>query len=444
MSNAVTHPVTQPGVDANPKPELPKPEEIRNHLQEVLKSSAFQGSKRCRQFLAYVCEKSLGSATVSLKERTIAVEVFGRSPQSDLADDTIVRVGAREVRKRLQQYYLTPAGASTLIRIDLPTGSYAPDFHYANVSPKEKPPAETALLELPPVTRSRPNRVRLLLIATAVVMAVTGAAMLTAKWARGSPEEQAFTLFWEPVFRSPEPLLLAMAHPIVYHPSARAVQWSEQGLAPQEVSVPRPIQVPPDKLNGSDLLPVLNQYVGYGDMVAANEVTAMLAQRSKKVRLRLASGIEFPDLRKTNTLLIGAISNSWTMRLQQSWRFQFRWTPAVRTVVIDTMSQTAGAPSGEQRQWFVESKEDEAYQEDYVMVSRIRNSITGGLLLVGAGLKGVGTEAAGRLLVDAEQLGTILRKLPSGWDAKNLQILLHVKVIGNAPAQPEMVAWHVW
>jgi hypothetical protein len=434
MSNAVTHPVPQPGVDAKPKLELPKPEEIRIHLREVLKSSAFQGSKRCQQFLAYVCEKSLGVETVSLKERTIAVEVFGRSPQSDLADDTIVRVGAREVRKRLQQYYLTPDGTSTLIRIDLPTGSYAPEFHYANVS---KPPAETPLLELPPVPRDRPHRVRLLLIAVAAVIAVTGAAILTAKWARGSPEEQAFTRFWEPVFRSPEPLLLAIAHPIVYHPSARAMQLSEEGLAPQEVNVPRPIQVPPDKLNGSDLLPVLNQYVGYGDMVAANEVTAMLAQRSRRVRLRLASGIEFPDLRKTNTLLIGAISNIWTMRLQQSWRFQFRWTPAVRTVVIDTMS-------GDKRQWFVDSKADEAYQEDYVMVSRIRNSITGGLLLVGAGLKGVGTEAAGHLLVDAEQLGTILRKLPSDWEAKNLQILLHVKVIGNAPAQPELVAWHVW
>src|ERR1035438_1772846 len=103
MSNAVTHPSGQPGVESNSKLERPKSEEIRIHLREVLKSPAFQGSKRCQQFLAYVCEKSLGAETVSLKERTIAVEVFGRSPQSDLADDTIVRVGAREVRKRLQQ-----------------------------------------------------------------------------------------------------------------------------------------------------------------------------------------------------------------------------------------------------------------------------------------------------------------------------------------------------
>jgi hypothetical protein len=63
---------------------------------------------------------------------------------------------------------------------------------------------------------------------------------------------------------------------------------------------------------------------------------------------------------------------------------------------------------------------------------------------VGAGLKGFGTEAAGRLLVDAGQLGNILGKLPAGWETNNLQIVLHVKVIGNTPAQPDVVAWHVW
>jgi hypothetical protein len=34
------------------------------------------------------------------------------------------------------------------------------------------------------------------------------------------------------------------------------------------------------------------------------------------------------------------------------------------------------------------------------------------------------------------QLGRIL--------ARVLQVILHVKVIGNGPSQPEVVAWHVW
>src|ERR1039458_3103331 len=100
MSNTVTH----PPIEFTSSHDLPEPEEIRDHLRGILASPMFQGSKRCRQFLAYVCGEALSGAAASLKERTIAVEVFGRNPKSDLADDTIVRVGAREVRKRIMQY----------------------------------------------------------------------------------------------------------------------------------------------------------------------------------------------------------------------------------------------------------------------------------------------------------------------------------------------------
>src|SRR6266702_1074677 len=108
----------------------PSPEDVRRQLRNILASPAFHGSKRCQQFLEYVCEKFMEGQPGALKERTIAVEVFGRHPESDLAEDTIVRVGAREVRKRLAHYYVTPEGAASEIRIDLPVGSYAPEFHY--------------------------------------------------------------------------------------------------------------------------------------------------------------------------------------------------------------------------------------------------------------------------------------------------------------------------
>jgi hypothetical protein len=48
------------------------------------------------------------------------------------------------------------------------------------------------------------------------------------------------------------------------------------------------------------------------------------------------------------------------------------------------------------------------------------------------------------LLTDPLQLSAALGKLPRGWQEKNLQIVLHAKVIGNTPGQPEVVAWHVW
>jgi hypothetical protein len=426
---------------ASNREHQPKPEEIKRQLANILASPVFHGSKRCQQFLEYVCDRSLQGDSGALKERTIAVEVFGRQPHIDLGEDTIVRVGAREVRKRLAQYYVTPEGVAAEIRIDLPSGSYAPDFRYPIAAlEKEAPP----ILERPAATtaeeaaRRRPRSRWPWLIGAIAVVCVAAPAIW--RLAAPSPNMAAFRRFWEPVFHSPDPLLIAIAHPIVYHPSTRALRLSEQNLPPQDIPFQRPIQVPPNELNGSDLVPVFNQYVGYGDMVAANEVTAMLARNSRTVRLRMASGIEFADLRKAQTLLIGAVTNRWTMELQQAWRYRLNWTPGARTSIVDTQAN----PAAKEGQWSVVAKDDGSAPDDYILISRVHSPYTGGLIMVAAGLKQFGTEAGGRLLADPEQLGVILRNLPVGWENRNLQLVLHARVIGNTPALPERVASAVW
>ncbi len=128
---------------------IPTPDEIRQQLGNILASPPFHGSKRCHQFLEYVCEQALAGEVGALKERTIAIAVFGRQPQSDLGEDTIVRVGAREVRKRLAQYYVTPEGAASKVRIDLPSGAYAPEFHYITQSHEEGAAPATLLISAP-------------------------------------------------------------------------------------------------------------------------------------------------------------------------------------------------------------------------------------------------------------------------------------------------------
>jgi len=250
---------------------------------------------------------------------------------------------------------------------------------------------------------------------------------------------EVFQRFWEPVFRSNEPLFIAMAHPIVYHPSGRALKLSEQNLPPQDIPMQRAIQVAPKELNGSDLVPVVNQYVGFGDMIAANEVTSMLTRKSQTVRVRLASNIEFADLRNVQTLLIGAVTNRWTLEMQQAWRFRFSWTPDTRAVIVDTQATPEGG-----RHWSIVSNDDGSAPEDYILVCRIHSPSTGGWLIAGAGLKQFGTEAAGRLLADPDQLGAILRRLPAGWESKNLQLVLHARVMRNTPALPDVVASYVW
>ena len=212
-------------------------------------------------------------------KRTIAVEVFGRPAESDLGEDTIVRVSAREVRKRLAQYYTSPDGTAADLRVDLPSGSYAPEFRY-NVAPVPAPPAEPEPAPPAVVVRSWRRRAAI----AGIVLAVAAAAVFALlQLAGGNSNSRAFQQFWAPVLNADEPLLVAVAHPIVYHASGRAHRLNQETSPPAPTPLQRPLQLPPEKLTGGDFVPVFNQYVGFGDMVVATEISSMLAARSRSV-----------------------------------------------------------------------------------------------------------------------------------------------------------------
>src|SRR5271168_3747648 len=100
---------------------------VRSALQRILQSQGFRSSRRSRDFLRYVVERTLDGQSESLKERSIGIDVFGRSATYDPSDDATVRVKAGEVRKRLAHYYATE-GQHEEIRIELPAGTYVPEF----------------------------------------------------------------------------------------------------------------------------------------------------------------------------------------------------------------------------------------------------------------------------------------------------------------------------
>src|SRR5471032_3300287 len=106
-----------------------KVEEVRTVLEQVLDSHLFRGSRRCQTLLRQITEQTLAGETSSLKERTLGVEVFGRLPDYDTAQDPIVRASAAEIRKKLAQYYQEP-GHESETRIELLSGSYIAEFHF--------------------------------------------------------------------------------------------------------------------------------------------------------------------------------------------------------------------------------------------------------------------------------------------------------------------------
>ncbi len=93
----------------------------------MLASGLFDRSPNLELLLKYVCEKYFEGAADAIKEYNIAVEALGRRPGFDPKRDSIVRVEAHRLRKRLRGYY-EAEGATHPVRIDIPSGQYGPQF----------------------------------------------------------------------------------------------------------------------------------------------------------------------------------------------------------------------------------------------------------------------------------------------------------------------------
>ncbi len=107
--------------------------EIRAELELILRSRAFVQSHRIRRFLQFVVEESLLGQPHRLKEYLIGLEVFDRREAFDPRVDSIVRVEARRLRYKLEEYYRSE-GREDAVRIVLRKGSYIPIFEYRSAA----------------------------------------------------------------------------------------------------------------------------------------------------------------------------------------------------------------------------------------------------------------------------------------------------------------------
>src|SRR5690349_2396991 len=94
-------------------------------VQRVAASSSFQRSPRLRELLIYICDRAIQNRPEELREQLIGRGVFGRKPDYNPAEDNIVRVEMRQLRKRLEEYFATE-GKDEPFLILIPKGAYLP------------------------------------------------------------------------------------------------------------------------------------------------------------------------------------------------------------------------------------------------------------------------------------------------------------------------------
>jgi len=377
--------------------------------------------------LRYVVENALNGNADMLKERSIGAEVFGRDLSYDTNNDPVVRIAAGEVRKKLAQYYYDPENSSN-VRIQLITGSYTPVFSLPGTNQSSAPAtageveekSKTDLAAQDSLLPSSPPRRMIWWLAAGLIFAVTCGILY---WQFRPKSQDAFHTFWAPVSKSSNPVLICIG----------GMPWTSfQTTAEAAHSLP----VPTAEMNTNDLRNI-NLLTPVQDSITLVNLALLLQADHKAFSVRGHKSTSFEDLQKGPVILLGAFSNTWTIRLMQSMRFHFvQDTISSRRYIID--QQKPGVVIGADEENKNESR------EDYLIIARTFDPHTHQPTIFIAGVTPVATHAAGEFLTNPVYLNDFDKKAPQNWQTKNMELLLVTSNVNNDSGPPRVVDSYFW
>ena len=401
---------------------------ILAELRTILESQPFRNSSRSKQFLSHVVQHKLEGREELLKERTIGMEIFQRQAGYATGDDAVVRVQAGEVRRRLERYYHNPPITGS-VRIELPLGSYSPEFRWDVVAP----PLDA---KVPAAPRKR----WLPWIAGAICLSLILAAVLVTRSPARRPGPSALDQFWSPIFATSQPVLICLAKPIMYRPSLDLYRrYSKNHPGTFQTQVERYDQPLPldqnEKLVWGDMRYIEDYGVAVGDVYVAAGLSALFEHIGKPSQVRIGSNYSFEDLRNSPSVVVGAFNNRWTMQMTSNLRFVFAEHDG------QFMIQEQG-PAG--MSWSRVQAPGGEIVQDFAIVTRLLDAKTGQVVIAAAGLGSRGTQAAGEFISRSDYLEQAFRSAPPDWQKKNLQVVLQTTITDSVPGPPRVVATYFW
>lgn len=119
----------QPNTATEAGGACPLDAEVSAALERLKGRPPLAQSDRLQKFLTYIVEETLAGRGDKIIGYSVGVDVFGKPESFDPTIDTIVRVEAGRLRRRLADYY-REAGADEPVEIVIPKGTYVPQFRY--------------------------------------------------------------------------------------------------------------------------------------------------------------------------------------------------------------------------------------------------------------------------------------------------------------------------
>jgi hypothetical protein len=432
---------------------------LKRYLNEIVEGQAFKGSPRSAQFLDYIIWQSAAGRMADLKERTIGVELFGRTPTYDTGEDAIVRVTASDVRKRLIQHY-SGVGNASEFRISLPSGGYVPELVRIPKSGADE------LGHLAPLAENAEDVPGLLAVPLAVpehrvplgwkywMVPVLGAIALAAGIAlsimshplhmmtAGRQVQGPNSAPWASLFDGSRRVLIIASDPNIEeiqrisHSSLSLSDYANQSYMPPGTS-----NLSASQINFMKEILRGNKISAFDGSIIA-DLASLMTPGQNHLMVRAARNFRVKDLQTDeNLVFLGSPrSNPWTSVFDPVLDFQFAFNAQTQREFIRNLH-----PEKSESSEYIPTAGGFDTGESYAIISVLHNPGYAGRVLILAGASGEGTEAAGNVVADPARWASVLQPCHLTQDAsrQSLQILLHLETLAGSPSTVNTVACHL-
>ncbi len=424
------------------------PEEVRQTLERILSSKYFANAPKKQKFLQLICDFYLGGRARELNEYLIGCEVFDRATDYNPSVDPIVRVGAHEVRKKLESYYQNE-GANDKIRLEIPVGSYEPVFT------RQLPSGEAASAALEPslpLAVPQTGRRLMLMLEVAVVTLVIAVGILiyfnlklqpSGYTSTPAKNQEDYGAVWAPFLNDPDPPLLVLSNPPVYRFSnvtdPEVLIKNSIGLSNQQVRLLNE-ELRDKFVMQHNRIPRLvlttTTYTGIGEAIGLYRVTDLFRSLGKNTLLKQSRTVSAEDLKTHNVILLGSIwVNEWAGKLPLKEDFVYSGDATILNL---------NPLPGEEREYKASFDERTGrLLTDYAVITVKPNISDQNTVMVLAGIHSEGTEAAAECVTTRSHLAELNQRLMSaGGPVKYFQALLKVGVENAIPTTISIIALH--
>lgn len=423
-----------------------------NLAQRVVSGSHFARSPLLTRFLLYVTAETLEGRGKEITEHQIGVHVFDRRPGYSTIEDNIVRNYARQLRKRLAEFF-AGEGSSESLRIDIPLGGYVPVFvpaseHHPAVEMRSLPVSVN--IHAHPAERrdaaptAEPARTWRHWLITATALAGYSAALVWITWqvsgranAPQPPQPEPAHALWAAIFNGQVNTYIVPADAgfnLLEDLSRRPLQLADY-IKGNYLELPLPGV---DAHSADDLRS--QHFTSFVDFQTVAALAHLPEFNQERTFLRFPRDLRLDDLKNASAVLIGSVgSNPWASIVQNNANFRIVYRQGMQSATIVNMRPQQGEAASYVSHW------NEPAHETYALIAFVPNLGGNGRLLLLQGLDVAGTQAAAETLFHPAVIAPILRQAirPDG-SLRFFEVLLRSTSIDSNSTGTQVIATRIY